>query len=248
MWNKGFAAMLVLASVGAIPSPSQPDVDRLLQHLDDLYRSKSSIARIEIQVTTPRTTRSLRLKAWTRGQTEALILIEAPPKETGTATLRVGDNLWNYLPRIARTIRVPPSAMLGSWMGTDFTNDDLVKESSLRQDFSSRIERRSESPPGWWLRLDVKPNVVGRWARIETLISDDDLPVEERFYDRKGRLARTIVFDDIKVLGGRRLPVHMLLTPTGVEGQRTELRYLDIQFDVALADDTFSLSRLEQVR
>jgi len=110
---------------------------------------------------------------------------------------------------------------------------DLVKESSLRQDFSSRIERRSESPPGWWLRLDVKPNVVGRWARIETLISDDDLPVEERFYDRKGRLARTIVFDGIKVLGGRRLPVHMLLTPTGVEGQRTELRYLDIQFDVA---------------
>jgi outer membrane lipoprotein-sorting protein len=239
---------LFAVSVIAAAAPAPPDVEKLLQRLDDLYRSKSSISRIDIQVTTRRTTRSLRLRAWTRGETHALIVIEAPPKEAGTATLRVGDNLWNYLPRIARTIRVPPSAMLGSWMGTDFTNDDLVKESSLRKDFASRIDRRSESPPGWWLRLDVKPGVVGRWARIEMLVSDDDLPVEERFFDRKGRLARTITFDEVRVLGGRRLPVHMLLTPTDVEGQRTELRYLDIEFDVPIADDMFSLSRLERTR
>lgn len=225
-----------------------PNVEELLARLDDLYRSKSSIARIDIQVTTPRTMRMMRLKAWTRGETEALIVIEAPAKDAGTATLRVGDNLWNYLPRIARTIRVPPSAMLGSWMGTDFTNDDLIKESSLRKDFASRIDRRSDSPPGWWLRLDVKPGVVGRWARMDMLVSDGDLPVEEQFFDRKGRLARTMKFDEVRVLGRRRLPVHLVLTPTDIEGQRTELRYLDIQFDVALGDETFSLKRLEQNR
>lgn len=241
-------AWLTLGLMPAARPASPPDVEKLLQHLDDLYRSRSSIARLEIQVTTPRTTRSLRLKAWTRGETDALIVIEAPPREAGTATLRVGDNLWNYLPRIARTIRVPPSAMLGSWMGTDFTNDDLVKESSLRKDFSSQIDRRSESPPGWWLRLDVRPGTVGRWARIDVLVSDNDLPVEEQFFDRKGRLARTMRFDELKVLGGRRLPVHLTLAPTDVEGQRTELRYLDIQFDVPLGDDTFSLWRLEQLR
>src|SRR4029079_16435421 len=104
---------------------------------------------IEIQVTRPRATRMLRLQAWTRGEEEALVLIEAPPREAGTATLRVRDNLWNYLPRIARTIRVPPSMMLGSWMGTDFTNDDLAKESSLRKDFDGRIQRRSEQPTRW---------------------------------------------------------------------------------------------------
>ena len=240
-------ALLVLATLAAA-QPRPPDVERLLQHLDDLYRSKSSIARIDIQVTTPRTTRSLRLEARTRGETEALIVIEAPARDAGTATLRVDDNVWNYLPRIARTIRVPPSAMLGSWMGTDFTNDDLVKESSMRKDFAWRIDRRSDTPPGWWLRLDVKPGIVGRWARIDVLVSDDDLPVEERFFDRKSRLARTIRFDEVRTLGGRRLPVHMVLTPTDEEGQRTELRYLAIQFDVALANDTFSLSRLEQVR
>src|SRR5512133_2080731 len=199
------AALLALAGA-ARPDPAPPDVDRLLARMDDLYRSKSSIARMEITVTTPRNVRTMRIQAWTRGEDDALVVVEAPPREAGTATLRVGDNLWNWLPRIARSIRVPPSMMLGSWMGTDFTNDDLVKESSLRKDFAARVDRRSDTPAGWWLALDVKPGVVGRWARIEVLVSDERLPVEERHYDRKGRLARTMHFDDVKVLGGRTLP------------------------------------------
>ncbi len=125
------------------------------------------------------------MRAWSRGKDEALVIIEAPPREEGIATLRVGENLWNYLPRIARTIRVPPSMMLGSWMGTDFTNDDLVKESSLLKDFTSRLGPRSTTPAGWWLLLDVKPGVVGRWARIELLVSDETLPIEEKHFDRR---------------------------------------------------------------
>ena len=241
-------ASLVLAGSLNAAAPTPPDPDALLQHLDDLYRSKSSIAQMQIDVTTPRTTRTLRLKAWTRGEEQVLVVIEAPPREAGTATLRVGNNLWNYLPRIARTIRIPPAAMLGSWMGTDFTNDDLVKESSMRKDFNARVDRRSESPAGWWLTLDVKPDVVGRWARIEVLVSDERLPIEERHFDRKGRLARTIRFDDVKLLGGRRIPAHMTLVPADTEGQRTEMRYLEAQFDIPVPDDTFSLSRLEQKR
>lgn len=244
----GAAVWLTLMAAVVAAQPKPPDVEAVLARLDDLYRSKSSIAQIEIQVTLSRSTRSLRLKTWSRGETEALIIIEAPPREAGTATLRVGPNLWNYLPRIARTIRVPPSMMLGSWMGTDFTNDDLVKESSLRKDFDSRIDRRSASPPGWWIALEVKPGVVGRWARIDILVSDEHLPVEERHFDRKGRLARTIAFDELEVLGGRRLPTHLTLTPTDAEGQRTEMRYLAVQFDVPISDDTFSLSRLERAR
>lgn len=242
------ALALLIAATGVARQPRPPDVDRLLAHLDDLYRSGSSIARIDVQVTGARGTRSMRLKAWTRGEDEALIVIEAPPRDEGTATLRVGPNLWNYLPRIARTVRVPPSMMLGSWMGTDFTNDDLVKESSMHKDFTSRIDRRSVSPPGWWLVLTVKPDIVGRWARIDLLVDDDELPVEERHFDRKGRLARVMAFDDVRVLGGRRVPARMTLTPADVEGQRTEMRYLELQFDVALPEDTFSLSRLERGR
>lgn len=244
------AALLVLLARPAplAAAPAEPDVAALLHHLDDLYRSTSSVARMELAVVNPRSTRTLRLRAWTRGEEEVLVVVEAPPREEGTATLRVGQNLWNWLPRIARTIRVPPAMMLSSWMGTDFTNDDLVKESSLHDDFEAKVERRSDSPPGWWLRLDVKPGVVGRWARIDLLVSDERLPVEERHYDRKGRLARTMTFDEVTVLGGRRLPARLVLVPADVEGQRTELRYLDVAFDVELPDETFSLSRLERGR
>ncbi len=242
---------LLLALVVASPLAAfadTPDVAALLRYLDDLYRSGSSVARIEIAVVNPRSTRTMRLHAWTRGEDEVLVVVEAPAREAGTATLRVGQNLWNWLPRISRTIRVPPAMMLASWMGTDFTNDDIVKESSLHDDFAARVERRSESPPGWWLVLDVKPGVVGRWARIEMLVSDERLPVEERHFDRKGRLARTMTFDEVKVLGGRTLPSRITLVPEDAEGQRTVLRYLDASFDVPVSDDTFSLSRLERGR
>ena len=112
-------ALMTGASAPATAQAKPPNVETLRARLDDLYRSKSSIARIEIQVTGPRSTRSLRLKAWTRGENESVIVIEAPPREEGAATLRVGPNLWNYLPRIARTIRVPPSMMLGSWLSPE---------------------------------------------------------------------------------------------------------------------------------
>ncbi len=242
------AAAVLLACPAARAAPPPPDVDRLLARLDDLYRSRSSVGRMEIAVVTPRATRTMRLKAWTRGEEEVLVVVESPPRDAGTATLRVGDNLWNWLPRIARTIRVPPSMMMGSWMGTDFTNDDLVKESSLRKDFAARVDRRSDDPPGWWLSLEVKPGVVGRWARIELLVSDEQLPVEERHFDRKGRLARTLRFDEVRVMGERRIPTRLSLVPEGIEGQRTELRYLELQFDADVPEETFSLSRLERSR
>ncbi len=241
-------AVVLGSCVAAAAAPPAPDVDAVLDRLDDLYRSKSSIARVEITVVSPRSTRTMRVKGWTRGETKALIVVESPSRDEGTATLRVDDNLWTYLPRVARTMRVPPAMMLSSWMGTDFTNDDLVKESSLRHDFTAKLRGRSESPAGWWIDLSVKPGAVGRWARIELLVSDDLLPVEERHFDRKNRLARTMTFDDIKTLGGRTLPTHVVVQPADDPSKRTEMRYLDIAFDVDVPDDTFSLSRLERRR
>lgn len=241
-------SLWVLVAQLASAAQPPPDVDQVLAKLDDLYRSKSSISRMDIVVSGPRSSRSMRVRSWTRGEEEALIVIEAPPREAGITTLKVKDNLWNYLPRVARTVRVPASMMLGSWMGTDFTNDDLVRESSYRNDFVATLEGRAESPAGWKLSLVAKPGVVGRWAKLELVVDDELLPVQMTYFDRRGRLARTMTFDEVKVLGGRKVPAHMALTPADTEGQKTELRYLEMQFDVEVPDETFSLSRLEQNR
>jgi outer membrane lipoprotein-sorting protein len=241
-------ALVVLTSSAFAGDPTPPDVDAVLARLDDLYRSTSSIAQVEILVVTPRSTRTMRVEAWTRGEDRALIVVESPSRDAGTATLRVGENLWMYLPRVAKTMRIPPSMMLGSWMGTDFTNDDLVKESSLRKDFDARIGKRSSAPAGWWLTLTARPGVVGRWAQIEILVSDDLLPIEERHYDRKKRLARILTFDRVKALGGRVLPTHLVVTPADAKDRRTELTYQELALDVEVPDATFSLSRLERTR
>lgn len=241
-------SLWVLVAQLASAARPPPDVDQVLAKLDDLYRSKSSISRMDIVVSGPRSSRSMRVRSWTRGEEEALIVIEAPTREAGITTLKVKDNLWNYLPRVARTVRVPASMMLGSWMGTDFTNDDLVRESSYRNDFVATLEGRSEAPAGWKLSLVAKPGVVGRWAKLELVVDDELLPVQMTYFDRRGRLARTMTFDEVKVLGGRKVPAHMALTPADTEGQKTELRYLEMQFDVEVPDETFSLSRLEQNR
>lgn len=248
MHRRVLLAVLLVAPAAAAVEPPPPDVDQVLAKLDDLFRSKSSIGRMDIVVSGPRTSRTMRVRSWTRGEDEALIVIEAPPREAGISTLKVKNNLWNYLPRVARTVRVPPSMMLGAWMGTDFTNDDLVRESSYRHDFVTRLEGRSQAPPGWTLTLEARPGVVGLWARLELLVDDELLPVRIRYFDRKGRHARTMTFDEVKELGGRRLPTRMAMTPADTEGQQTELRYLELQFDVEVPDETFSLSRLERNR
>ena len=246
------AAVVFLGSVGALAAPAPPAVEDVLARLDDLYRSQSSVGVVELSVVKPSRTHTLRLRVWTSGEERALIVVEAPARDKGMATLKVDKNLWNYMPKVDRTIRIPPSMMQSSWMGSDFTNDDLVRESSLLEDFDSRLVGRSAEPEGWLIELLAKPGLVGLWQRIEYVVTDDGLlPLVARSYDRKNRLARVVRFDDVRVFGRRRIPARMVLTPIGDDGsaakdQRTEMRYLEVIFDAEVPESTFSLSRLER--
>jgi outer membrane lipoprotein-sorting protein len=225
------------------------DLDAVVKHFEDLYRSDSSISIADFTVTRPRSTRTMTMKIWTRGRDKALIVILRPVREEGTATLKADTNLWNYLPRIKRTIRIPPSMMLASWMGSDFTNDDLVRESSFIDDFEYRLVGASTDPVGWVVRFDAKPGLVGLWNRIELVLSEDGtIPLQARYYDRKNRLARTMRWGDVQEFNGRRLPAHMTLVPEDEEGHKTEMHYRSIQFDADVPESTFSLSNLERQR
>ena len=244
------------------------DIDAVVDYFENLYRSDSSISVAELVVKRPRNTRRLTMKAWTRGEEKALVVIQSPPREEGVATLRVGDNLWNYFPRIRRTIRIPPSMMQSAWMGSDFTNDDLVRETSYDEDYTYDLVGRSEDPSGWLIRFEAKPEIVGLWNTIELIVSDDGrIPLEAKYYDRKDRLARTMLWSEVKEFDGRRIPARMTLLPRdkneewreehpekatemkqGEYPYKTEMIYEDIDFDVNVPESTFSLSRLERKR
>jgi outer membrane lipoprotein-sorting protein len=231
------------------PETGELDLDRLLDWLDDLYRAESSVAEMTLTVNKPRRTRTLTMKCWTLGEEKALIVIEEPAREKGTATLKVDKNLWNYLPRIDRTIRIPPSMMMSSWMGSDFTNDDLVRESSLLDDYEGEVVGRSDDPDGWLINLKAKEGTVGLWDRVEYVVSPDGrLPLLARYYDRKGRLARTMTFSDVREFDGRRIPARLELTPVDKEDHKTVLVYDEIDFGVDLPESMFSLSQLERHR
>jgi len=225
------------------------DLDAVVDYFEDLYRSDSSISRAELTTTKPRSSRTMRMQVWTKGEEKALIVIQSPPREKGTASLKVEKNLWNYLPRIRRTIRIPPSMMLASWMGSDFTNDDLVRESSFRDDYTYELVGRSEDPPGWLIAFEARPGTIGLWKRLELIVSEDGrIPILARYFDRKDRLARTMYWSEVRLFDGKSIPSRMTLIPEDKEGHKTELVYLDIEFDVEVPESTFSLSALEQQR
>jgi outer membrane lipoprotein-sorting protein len=235
-------------TVTASSGEDVPDADSLLRGYDDLYNSSGTTARVEISIVTPKKTRTLELRFWAKGEDKALMVVDAPPRDAGTATLKVDRNLWNYLPKISRTIRVPASMMMGSWMGSDLTNDDIVRDSSYEDDYDAEVVERTDDPPGWKVRMRARPEAVGLWNSVEMVFADDGgLPVMAQFFDRKDRLSRTMRFGEVKVLGGRRVPTLITIVPEREEGRMTEFRYLDVEFDVELSDDTFSLSSLERM-
>lgn len=230
-----------------LKAQGKPSVEHLVRLMDDLYRSSGSSGHLALTAKTETQNRHLKMRIWTQGQDKALILIDEPAREAGTATLKVGNNLWNYLPKISRTIRIPPSMMLSPWMGTDFTNDDLVKETSYANDFTTKVAGRSADPPGWLAVMEVKPGVVGRWQRIEWVFNDaGTLPLLGRYYDRKGRLARVMRFNEVRTMGGRTIPTHLSLESVDQPGHQTDIRYLDMEFNLHLSDSLFSLSQLER--
>jgi outer membrane lipoprotein-sorting protein len=236
------------------PCPSevdQPDVVALVKRTEQLLEGRSSISVMTMAIQTPAWSRTLKMKVWSKGRDYALIRILAGgPRETGMMTLKREKQLWNYLPQAGRVMKLP-SGMLGdSWMGSDFTNDDLVKGNSLTQDYTSKVEKTIdyEGRRAWFVTLTPKPESTVVWGKVELVLDRATcVPLVEKFYDEDGGLARTMAFSDLKQVGWRTFPAKMVVTPAE-KGRQTAMTYESIEFDVDIADDTFGLRRLQSGR
>lgn len=237
---------LLFVLLGAAPAAADDTISRLTQKLDRLYRADSSHAKLSMQVVTPDFERTLRVEAWSEGLDKMLVRILSPKKEEGTATLRRGNEMWNHLPRIRKTIRIPPSMMMGSWMGSDFTNDDLLRATSWEQDYTAQI---AADPPAGQVCLDYspKPDAAVTWSRVRVCFdAQRELPVTQAWFDEKGREARRMTLDEVKAIGGRELPTRMTLVPLLEKGRRTVVTYESLAFDVKHDSTLFSETRLRR--
>jgi hypothetical protein len=239
------------AASAADPAPQAalaetPLIRQILARVDSLYRSDASHCRLEMEISTPNWQRRLEMEMWTRGLDETFIRILSPAKDAGITTLRKGTQMWNFFPRIDKTMKVPTSMMMSAWMGSDFTNDDLVKESTLIDDYVA-----TEAPaPADSLRclvLTPREQTATVWGRIElTVRTTDLLPVEEIYYDEKGTAMRRLRFLDLTRFGKRLVPATMELVPLNKPGHQTVIRYLEADFDAEPGEDTFSLRALRR--
>lgn len=252
----GFLALLVLAALllpaaaaAGASSDSVARARRILAEVDDLWRSGSSFANVTMQVRTAHYTRTLEMEIWSKGKEKSLVRIVAPLKEKGTVSLKSGNTMYTYLPKTDRTIRLTSSMMMGSWMGSHFTNDDLVKESRLSEDYVPEISFEGERDGRQVLDFTLlpKPDAPVVWGKIvATVRAADHLPVLSKYYDEDMQLARTITFSRIEDMGGRRLPVVLRVLPADKPDEYTELVYKDIEFDLRIADSFFSLMQLRR--
>jgi outer membrane lipoprotein-sorting protein len=242
------SALLLLA----VAAPARAQTAReIVDRVDRMLRGASSRADIAMEIATAHWSRTLEMRAWSLGTEYALIRVTAPPREAGTTTLKVGDEVWNYLPRVDRTIKIPPSLMMGAWMGSHFTNDDLVKESRIIDDYDIAIgfEGDREGVAVWEFTLTPKPTAAVVWGRIVEQVRKADLmPTWARYYDEGGTLVRTMTFSDYRTFGSRLVPTVMTVRPEDKPNERTVIRYRALEFDVRLTPDFFSLRNLQARR
>jgi outer membrane lipoprotein-sorting protein len=219
---------------------------RIVTIVDELYRSSSSKALLEMEIITPHWQRTLKIRVYSKGMNQTFMRILEPKKEKGTATLRIGNEMWNYLPKTNKVIKVPPSLMMGSWMGSDFTNDDLVKEFTFLNDYRFQMTTVDQAQTGvLYVKCIPKDNVPVVWGYVILAVNADNyLPVWEKFYDEGGELVRELLFKETRRFGQRVIPSIMELIPVQKQGQKTVVRYLEAQFDIPLSDDIFTLRNL----
>jgi len=238
--------LLILIGLPVTGWSGDVDVDSLVHEVDRLYRAKSASATIEMEIVTPHWQRTLEMKSWSEGMKKTFIRITAPAREKDVATLRIDNEMWNYLPKANKVMKIPPSMMMGSWMGSDFTNDDLVKESSLFEDYSySLIEPDSADPDLYYINCVPHKDLAVVWGNIVIAVRrSDHIPVWQKYYDEKGKLMRIMTYSDVQKVDGREIPMTLSMVPQNKEGHKTVIRYLDLKFNVKLDPETFSLRNL----
>lgn len=235
-----------LFPVAAAGEEINHDIDEVMRRIDELYRSESSYSDVEMEIVTPHWQRTLRMRVWTKGMDKTFVRIDSPKKEEGVGTLRIGNEMWNYLPKTNKIMKVPPSMMMGSWMGSDFTNDDLVSEFTYLEDYTCEWATVDSPKPGLlYIKCTPLEGVPVVWGYLITAVREEDyIPLWEEYYDEKGRLMRTMVFSDVRLYGRRLLPSTMEVIPENKEGHKTILRYTDAVFDTEVEGDVFSLRNL----
>jgi len=224
----------------------------IIRKADEKFNGeKSSIAQMSMTIVRPTWERTFEFKNWTSGRDYALTLITAPAKDKGQSFLKRQNEMWNWNPTISRLIKLPPSMMSQGWMGSDYTNDDILKESSVVNDYDHEIiaEEELDGRISYKIKMVAKEDAAVIWGhQIRWIDKDDFLFLKSELYDEDGYLIRTETGSEIKNMDGRIIPTRIEMIPAEEEGHMTILEIKEIQFNSPIKEDFFSQQNMKRVR
>lgn len=230
---------------------AQETAKEIIEKSDQLLRGETQQGIYTMTIIRPEWQRSLKFKFWSEGTEKAFILILEPAKERGVTFLKLKNEMWNYIPKINRVIKIPPSMMMQSWMGSDFTNDDLVKESSVVEDYTHTLLGKEEERgfESYKIELKPKPQTAVVWDKIiEWIRVDDYVPLRAEYYNERGELVRTMIFSDIKEMDGRLIPAKFELIEEKKPGHKTVMILEEVEFNKPIDRSVFTKQYLTRAR
>ena len=232
-------------------SLSAQKATEIIKKSDRNLRGNSSYSELMIKIIRPNWEKDMQMKMWTKGDDYSVSLITSPPKEKGIVFLKRKNELWNYVPSIEKRIKLPPSMMMQSWMGTDMTNDDLVKQSSIVQDYHHKILKKEvvNGLPAWKIELTPKEEAAVVWGKILLWIDQKDyMQLKAEFYDEDGFLVNKMIASKPKIFDGRKLPSEIAFIPVDKPGNKTLIIYKKLLFDLSIPDKYFTLNYMKRLR
>lgn len=242
---------LVTAAWGSAIITGQ-DATEIIRRADERWNGeKSSESYMTMTIIRPTWERTIEFKNWTMGTENALTLIMAPAKEKGQAFLKRGTEMWNWMPSISRMIKLPPSMMADGWMGSDYTNDDILKESSVVKDFEHRLigNEAVDGVDCWKIELVPHEEAAVVWGKIVKWISRDEYnQMKSEYFDEDGYLVKTETASEVKVMDGRRIPTRIEIVPADKSNQKTVVILNSMKFNIAVDDSFFSQQNMKRVR
>ena len=243
-------SVLIFGNTGGADVVAQ-SARQIIEKMEEKMRGDASYSEMTMETVRPRYTRDISMKSWSLGDDYSLIYVTAPARDKGTAFLKRGNEIWNYVPNIDRTVKMPPSMMSQSWMGSDFSNDDLVRGTSTVDDFDHKLIG-SEAVDGhecYKIELIPHPETPVVYEKSIYWISKEYyLPVRVENYDDFGDLVNTIHFKDIKNMGGRMIPAVMEMIPADRSGHKTIIRTHKSDFNIDISPSFFSIQNLTNIR
>lgn len=222
----------------------------IVSKADKKMRGTTMQAEMVIRTIRPSWTREMQCKTWIKGNNLAMILITAPAKDKGVVFLKRKKEVWTWVPSLERTVKLPPSMMGQNWMGTDFTNDDLVKESSMVEDYNHTIagDTTIQNRSCYIINMLPKPEAAVVWSKVIICIDKKDyLELNCRFYDEDGKLVNTMNSYDVKVMDDRLIPSRFEMIPADKKGQKTEMIYKAVRYNQPVDDSFFTVEKTQSL-